>query len=55
MKMMIWVGITLGGIIGGWIGSLLDHGNMLGAWSIILSVVGSLVGIWAAVKADSYI
>lgn len=50
MKAMIWVGITAGGLIGGWIGSMLDHGNMLGPWGIILGVIGSLIGIWAAVR-----
>lgn len=46
MKAILWIGITVGGLIGGWLGSLLDHGNMFGAWSIILGVVGSLAGIW---------
>jgi uncharacterized protein YcfJ len=50
MKAMIFVGITIGGLIGGWIGSILDHGNGLGPWSLLLSTVGSLAGIWAAVK-----
>lgn len=50
MKSLIWIALTIGGIVGGAIGSLLDHGNGFGAWSIVLSVVGSLVGIWAAVR-----
>jgi uncharacterized protein YcfJ len=55
MKGLIFLGITVGGVIGGLIGSALDHGNGLGAWSIILSTVGSLAGIWAAIKANEYI
>jgi uncharacterized protein YcfJ len=55
MKWLIWIGITIGGLIGGWIGMILDHGNGLGPWSIALSAVGSLAGIWAAIKADQYI
>lgn len=55
MKMMIWIGITIGGLLGGWIGSMVDHGNMLGGWSIMLSLIGSLAGIWAAIKLDEYI
>lgn len=55
MKLMIWIGITIGGIVGGGIGSLLDHGNMLGAWSIILGAVGSLAGIWLGIKLDNLI
>jgi hypothetical protein len=50
MKAMIFLGVTVGGIIGGWIGTVLDHGNGLGGWSLMLGTVGSLVGIWAAVK-----
>jgi len=53
MKTFIWVGIFLGGLLGGWIGSMLDHGNMLCAWSLILSTVGSLVGIWAGIQAGN--
>lgn len=50
MKLMIWIGITLGGLIGGWLGTMLDHGNGLGAWTILLSTVGGIVGIWAGYK-----
>lgn len=50
MKLMIWIGITVGGLLGGWIGSMLDGGSMFGAWGIILSTVGSLVGIWAGYR-----
>lgn len=55
MKGLIFLGITIGGLIGGWIGSMLDHGNGFGAWSIFLSTAGSLGGIWAAIKANEYI
>ena len=51
MKSLIWIGITIGGLVGGWIGTLLDHGNGLGGWSILLGMLGSLAGIWLAVKA----
>lgn len=50
MKLMIWIGIMVGGLAGGWLGSLMDGGSMLGAWSIILSTVGSLAGIWGGYK-----
>lgn len=51
MKLMIFIGVTVGGLLGGWLGGVMDHGNMLGGWSIALSTVGSLVGIWAGYKA----
>lgn len=47
---MIWVGLTIGSIGGGWLGSLLDGGNFLGVWGIIGSLIGSLGGIWVGFK-----
>ncbi len=54
MKLMIWIGITAGGLVGGWLGALMDHGNWLGGWSIILGGVGSVAGVWAGYKAGQY-
>lgn len=51
MKLMILVGITVFGSLGGWLGSLMDHGNLFGIWGILLSTVGSFFGIWAGYKA----
>jgi hypothetical protein len=49
---MITIGITVGGILGAWLGAaLLDHGNQLGGWSIIFGAVGSFAGIWVGYKA----
>lgn len=50
MKLMITIGILVGGTVGGFIGSTFDHGNLLGAWGMILSTVGSLAGVWAGYK-----
>lgn len=49
-KTYIWIGITVGGFIGGALGAMLDHGNPFGAWGILLSGVGSIAGIWAGFK-----
>ncbi|HVC36581.1 MAG TPA: hypothetical protein VNE40_04055 [Candidatus Dormibacteraeota bacterium] len=54
MKLMIWIGITVGGIIGGWVGALFSHGNWFGVWSILLSGVGSVAGIWIGYKLGQY-
>lgn len=48
---MIFLGVTIFGTLGGWIGAAMDHGNWFGAWSILLGGVGSFVGIWAGYKA----
>jgi hypothetical protein len=56
MKLLIYVGLTIGGLIGGWLGAALDHGNYFGAWSILLGAAGSIVGIWAGFKiAKNYL
>ena len=54
MKLLIWIGITVGGGIGAWLGSMLDKGNFLGLWGILLGGVGSLAGIWAGYKLGKY-
>lgn len=54
-KTLIYIGITVGGLLGGFLGSLLDHGNPFGAWGIILSTVGGLAGIWAGYKVGTSI
>ena len=48
MKLMIWAGITVGGIVGGLIGAVFDGG--LGLWSLLFSTIGSLVGVWFGCK-----
>jgi hypothetical protein len=50
MKALIWIGITVGGALGGRLGAVMDHGNYFGAASILIGGVGSLVGIWAGYK-----
>jgi hypothetical protein len=55
MKVYIWVGLTLGGTVGGYIGALLSGGNWFSAASILLGAAGSLAGIWAGFKASQYL
>ncbi len=54
MKLMIFLGITIGGSIGGWLGAAMSHGNWFSAASILLSTVGSFAGIWGGYKAGQY-
>ena len=60
MKLMIFLGITVGATIGGGIGNLLDHQSFfsltnLGGWTILFSTIGSFVGIWAGYRAGQYV
>jgi uncharacterized membrane protein YeaQ/YmgE (transglycosylase-associated protein family) len=55
MKFMIFLGITIFGTVGGWLGALMDHGNWFGAASILIGTVGSLFGVWAGYKAAQYL
>lgn len=52
MKALIYIGITIGGGLGGWLGSLIDHSGF-GFWSVIGSTVGGLLGLWAGYKLGS--
>jgi len=54
MKLMMFLGITIVGTIGGWLGALMDHGNWLGGWSILLGAIGSFAGVWVGYKAGQY-
>lgn len=55
MKLMIIIGITVFGLIGGWLGAMLDNGNWLGGWSLLFGTLGSFVGIWAGYKMGQYL
>jgi hypothetical protein len=52
-KGFIWLGLIIGGIIGGWLGSLMG-GGMLGWQGIAGNTVGSLVGIFIGYKCSQY-
>jgi outer membrane lipoprotein SlyB len=52
MKLLMFIGVTVGGTIGGWIGAAMTHGNWMSAASILIGAVGSIVGIWAAYKIN---
>jgi hypothetical protein len=54
MKIAIWIGIMIGGTLGGWIGALMTHGNWFSLTSLLLSGVGSLIGIWIGYKIAKY-
>lgn len=49
-KTLIYIALSIGSVIGGWIGGLFDHGNWLGGWSILGGTVGAFLGIWVGYK-----
>lgn len=50
MKKIVTLGALVGGTLGGWLGTALDHGNGFGGWAILLSTIGGFAGIWAGYK-----
>jgi len=52
---MIWLGIAIGGSLGGWLGAVFDHGNFLGGWSILVGAIGSFAGLWLGYKVGKII
>jgi len=53
MKVLIYIGIAIGGSIGGWLGAVLSGGDFLGGWSILGTTIGSFIGLWAGYKLGS--
>ncbi|HSX28327.1 MAG TPA: hypothetical protein VLF60_02660 [Candidatus Saccharimonadales bacterium] len=55
MKLAIYGGATLGGLIGGYVPVLLFHASALGMSSLVWGSVGTLVGLIAGIKAGKYL
>ncbi|MEI7632092.1 MAG: hypothetical protein WCJ60_02115 [bacterium] len=49
-KSVIYIGATVGGLLGGAIGAKFDGGNIFGLWGILLSTIFGLGGIYIAYK-----
>jgi hypothetical protein len=49
-KSLVWIGLTIGSIVGSGLGSLMDNGNYFGVWGIVLGALGGIAGIWAGYK-----
>jgi uncharacterized membrane protein YeaQ/YmgE (transglycosylase-associated protein family) len=50
MKFMIYLGITVGSVIGSYIPVVLFHVDMFSVWSILMGAVGSFVGLWVGYR-----
>lgn len=49
-KSLIYLCLFVGSVVGGWLGSLLDGGNLLGVWGFLGGTVGAIIGIWVGYK-----
>ncbi len=49
-KKVIYIGASIFGALGSYLGSLIDGGNLLGIWSILGGLVGGMLGIYLAFK-----
>lgn len=48
-KTLVFIGVTVGSIIGGYIPSLWGA-DIFSMWSLVLSAVGGLFGIWVGFR-----
>lgn len=49
-KKVIYIGASVFGAIGSYLGSLLDGGSIFGLWGIFGGLVGGILGIYLAYK-----
>lgn len=55
-KLSILVTSTVFSLLGSWLGSMLDHGNMLGLWGLLLGGIGGVAGVIVGYKvAQNYL
>lgn len=54
-KLVIYGGITVGGVIGAYLPVIMVHANPLGLGSIMAGFVGSFVGLWVGYKLNQWI
>jgi hypothetical protein len=52
MKLMIYVGASIGGLVGGYLPILLLHADALSGWSLLSGFVGTMLGLWAGYKVS---
>lgn len=55
MKLLLYIGAAVGGMIGGYMPALLGDTNFLSGWSLLGGFIGTFVGLWAGYKMGQYI
>ena len=54
-KTLVYAGVTIGGLIGGYLPVVLFNASALGLASIAAGFVGSIVGLWAGYRTYQYL
>jgi hypothetical protein len=54
-KLTIYIGLTVGGIVGGYLPVLLFHASAFSVLSLVLGLVGCVVGAWLGWKVTLWI
>lgn len=54
MKIAIYIGAGIGGVLGGYLPVLLWNAGVLDASSLLGGFLGTLVGLWAGYKFGKY-
>ena len=54
-KMFTYGGVTLGGLIGGYLPVILFHAGSLGIASIVGGTIGGFLGLWVGYRAFQYL
>ncbi len=54
MKLLLYIGAAVGGMIGGYLPVLFGDTNMLSGWSLLGGFVGTIVGLWVGYKMGQY-
>jgi len=49
-KTAVYIGASIFGAVGSFLGSLLDKGNFFGVWGLLGGLVGGVLGIYLAYK-----
>ncbi len=47
-KTVIYIGASIFGAVGSFLGSLLDNGNFFGIWGLLGGLLGGILGIYLA-------
>lgn len=54
MKLLLYIGAAVGGMIGGYLPVLFGDTSMLSGWSLLGGFIGTIVGLWAGYKMGQY-